>query len=234
MTHDHRTPSLIVPLPEESLPRRGWKLVVDGVELREVRHMVLAHREYGAVAYGLTPGGYDGWAFREPAGGGVVIVPFVVMSGELLVGVVEQARPLQGGMVLNAPRGFVHYEERHLDGARRELAEETGLELSNDDLVRLPGSPANPNSAFFETGAGGGVEFFAAPLSPGMLAAGAGGWRLAADLASNARRSSEQQAEKIEGLRFVPWTEAATLGDMFTNAAVARLLAWRHQEGSSP
>ena len=233
MSHDQpRNPSLVVPLPDAALARRGWKLVVDGVGVPEVRHLCLAHPEYGAVTYGLTPAGHDGWSFRETGGGGVVILPFVAIDGELLVGVVEQIRPLQGGQVLNAPRGFARAEELRLDAARRELAEETGLELAGDELVRLPGAPANPNSAFFETGPDRGVEFFAARLAPGRLVRDEVGWKLAS--APDGGFSREQQEEMIQELRFVAWSDAAVLGDMFTNAAVARLLAWRKQEGSSP
>jgi hypothetical protein len=36
--------------------------------------------------------------------------------------------------------------------------------------------------------------------------------------------------ESVESLGFVPWTAAARLGDMFTNAAVARLLAFVHTD----
>ncbi len=219
--------SLTRPLPTDA--RARWRVEVDGVELPHVRHVVIEHPSFGTLSYGLTAAGHDGWSFHEQGGGGSVILPFASLEGELFVGVIEQLRPHQGGLVLHAPRGFLDPGEAHADAARRELLEETGLAVSTDALFELPGAPANPNSAFFETaGEGEGVRFYGLEL-PDRLLVGSGGRRgLHPDAVSDARAARRSRlAEQIGAVCFVPWHEASRLSDMFTVAAVARLLVAR-------
>jgi len=180
----------------------------------------------GTLTYGETPMGYDGWSYREYAGGGTVTLPFTIRDGELYVGLILQRRPNQGGEVWNAPRGFLDPGETREAGAARELNEETGFEHSAA-LVTLPGEPGNPNSTFFETWATDeGVTFHAVQIHANMVELGLSGLGFRAgilDESASARRS--RVAEAITQARFLPWAQAAQVGDLLTNAAVARLLA---------
>jgi len=207
--------------------RRSWKLTIDGSEVLAVSTLTLEDPRFGALAYGMSEMGFDTWSFRESGGGGVVSLPFVIVEGALLVGVVVQKRPNQGGEVPNAPRGFLDPDEASASAAARELAEETGLAMT---IVALEGEPANPNSTFFDTSeAGAGVRFFAAELHPQQMTTKDGETivdprHLQAGEAGEAGEAA-RRLEAISKLVFIPWVEAARVGDMFTVAGVARLLA---------
>lgn len=221
---DPTLPSLTRPLPEGV--RSNWRLAVNGEPVSEVRHVVLDHPAFGTLSYGLTAAGYDGWTFHEPGGGGAVIVPFVRGERGVLVGLIEQSRPHQGGRVLQVPRGFIDPGESHAEAARRELLEEMGIG-GNATLAELPGEPANPNSTFFETAAPGeGVRFFGLEVPRASVVGGPARMTFAAGVVDASRRARRQRlAEQIGVAVFLPWREASRLGDMFTVAGVARLLA---------
>ncbi|MFA5946951.1 MAG: NUDIX domain-containing protein [Patescibacteria group bacterium] len=204
----------------------GWKAkghLRDGTEadLSQLAYMELTNPKYGTLAYGKNPGGnFDSWAFHENGGGGAVIVPYATVDGNLLIGVVEQDRPNQGGKVLNVPRGFLKPGEPHWVGAERELAEEVGKFVGS--LRLLPGKPTNPNSAFFETvQVDEGVKFSTVEVSPGLLVTKNGlvKFRKSAVTVDKENRAAEQ----ITGCHFIPALEAIMLGDMFTVAGVGRL-----------
>ncbi|BDU77803.1 NUDIX domain-containing protein [Mesoterricola sediminis] len=203
-----------LPFPAEIPPdfqaRRGWRLTLNGAPVEPVTGFTLEAPAFGTLAYGLLPRGYDGWCFHETGGGGVVVAPFATVDGRLHVGVIRQARAFQGGEVWNLPRGFRDPGETASQAARRELFEETGLEVPEAEILVL-GPPGNPNSAFFRTDAPGeGMGICAAAVDPAQAAG---------------RTGPDAAHEGITDFRFIPWTEAAGLGDMITNAAVARLLA---------
>jgi 8-oxo-dGTP pyrophosphatase MutT (NUDIX family) len=206
-------------IPDDRQDARSWALEIDGEPYVHVGKLTLSSR-YAVLEYGLTPAGYDGCRWREPGGGGVVVLPWTTISGLLHVGVLRQQRPFQGGLVLNAPRGFVDPGESHESAALRELLEETGYD-PDDRLVALGGEPANPNSAFFDTSIpDSGVRFFGVEIDPTEV--------MITDNRVTLRDDTGplDADEGIEGLEFVPWTEAARLADMFTNAGVARLIAF--------
>jgi ADP-ribose pyrophosphatase YjhB (NUDIX family) len=218
------------PIPPEYQASRSWRVHVDGNEIAAVASVVITSDRFGTLSYGLTPLGHDGWSFREAGGGGVVILPYVWHDDELWIGLVRQDRPNQGGSVLNAPRGFIDAGESHDHGAARELAEEMAITWAAERVVRLDGELANPNSAFFETPHGtSGVHFYAIKLSPEELEVSQGRLCIRADLISRDRASAAMQDEQITDIAFLRWWEAATLADMFTNAAVARLCAFLHR-----
>ncbi len=221
-------PSLTQPLPADRRHARDWQLHVDGVAVERVGSLVLDHPRIGTLTYGRTAQGHDGWTFHEEGGGGSVILPHATLDGALHVGLVRQRRPNQGGEVWNAPRGFLDPGEDRRLGAVRELVEEVGLHPEASSVLALPGEPANPNSTFFETwGEGEGVTFFAVAVTADLLSRDHGAWGFTAGaLDPEAERS--RTAEAISTARFFPWWEAATMGDLFTNGAVARLLAHLH------
>jgi ADP-ribose pyrophosphatase len=88
----------------------------------------------------------DGWEFADRVGiTGIVGIVAVTDDRKLLL--VEQHRPPVGGAVLELPAGLVGDEagtehEDLVDGARRELLEETGFEAANWEVVASgPTSP---------------------------------------------------------------------------------------------
>lgn len=222
------TPS-IVPMPEGA--EWLWQLYIDGepVDMAKVHHVALKSK-FGVMNFGADIQTHrNSFAFEEVSHGGSIIIPFVCLNdrqivtppshfNQVLVGVIEQCRPKQGGVVLNCPRGFVgdSQAEDHEGGARRELNEETGM---SGQLILLPGHPLNPNSALFETGPDDGCRVYGLCLGPNQVAVNNdGSVHVATD------KLSHDAGEIIGKCRFIPATEASELGDMFTVAGVCRLL----------
>lgn len=204
--------------------RRGWEIVAHYAGRSDVMEpgvMTARQATLGVtINYGMTPGGFDGFVISQDCGG-VVIVPFVEIEGQLYIGVVEQKRPLQqsGGMVLNVPRGFSDGDAFE-DEARRELKEEMGI---NPELfIGLGGQPTNPNSTFFQTTeAKQGDRWFGVALVPDQVIQVDGIWRLRPDLVVGNR--AHRIAESIGRARFITVNQAVDLSDMFTVAAVAKI-----------
>ena len=220
--------TLIRPISDQS--ERRWTVTLDGLPVQHVTLLKIEHPRFGTLAYGVTPTGYDGWSFHEVGGGGAVVVPFVILDGDVYVAVVKQVRHNQGGPVWNVPRGFIEPGENHANAARRELVEETGYQRGPMNLEALEGDPANPNSAFFETSnPEEGVKFFAleAPAADVQHA----GEEIVFQSRALSPDTAPRYAEMIAEARFIHWTSAARLGDMFTVAAVSRLLAHLHDAG---
>jgi 8-oxo-dGTP pyrophosphatase MutT (NUDIX family) len=218
--------SLIVPIPSDKQEKRGWTVKLDGETIRNVGSLQISNPNFGVVTYGLTPPGYDGWSFKEIGGGGSVIVPYAQIDKQLYIGVVEQARHNQGGKVLNVPRGFLDPGESHFQAANREVVEETGYDPGDKKTVELVGDPMNPNSAFFETPEKNeGVKCYALQIQSRELEEREGMYVFRSGiLRSNASSKSARLAEQILGTRFIPYQQAVRLGDMFTVAAVGRLI----------
>jgi len=206
---------------------------VDGRPVDQVASIVIEHPRLGTLTYGETPLGYDSWSFRENGGGGSVILPFIVANDEVFVGVVRQMRPNQGGEVWNLPRGFLDPGEDRALSAARELTEEVGLPVQAADVFPLPGQPGNPNSAFFETWAEGeGVTFFGVKVDAALTVRADDGFRFKSEVLDESPLAQRSRlAEAIGEALFIPWYDAAQLGDLFTNAAVARLLVHLRNHG---
>jgi ADP-ribose pyrophosphatase YjhB (NUDIX family) len=217
----------VSPLTGARRRERDWAVRIDGRALDDVGEVTLESPRFGTLTYGQTAAGHDGWTFREVGGGGGVVVPWLLRAGRLHVGVVLQYRPNQGGRVWNVPRGFVDPGESHLLAARREFEEETSVPVGARALTLLEGEPANPNSAFFETPDRDlGVRFYALALREDDVAERDGEIVFALALETHGGSAEAQRTvERIRGARFLEWTAVARLGDMFSVAAVARLLA---------
>lgn len=205
--------------------KRGWKAMVDGQEI-DPGQVSIVSRRFGVLCYGMTPMGYDGWSFKQAGGGGVVIVPFVMLGDMLHIGVIDQERLLQGGKVLNLPRGFIDPGEAAAKAASREASEELGVHERN--LIDLGGDPTNPNSAFFDTSEEAtGDRFFGMKFTSSEIVMEEAAVRLRPDLVDPDK--SHRLAESIGRSLFMPWYQAAGLSDMFTVAGVGRLLAYLAQ-----
>jgi len=202
--------------------KRGWTVIVerdDGslVELSGFSRLTLVNPRFGAVNYGKSPSGvFDQWAFHEAGGGGSVIVPFVrLATGEIFVGLLRESRPLQSdNPVLNVPRGMLDPGEDHLQAAKREFEEETGI--SGVSVFPLDGEPVNPNSTFFETwgktpgGSAEGLHFFAIELPERFL------------------------VYNLRHCEFLPIFLAIGSGDGFTDIGIARLIRRYYGKPSFP
>lgn len=229
--------SLTNPIPTSNTDRE-WKVKLNGKTVSDVTQLTIEHARFGVLTYGMTDADHDGWTFHEVNGGDVVVVFYHLLDerpeqlfSNLMVGLITEIRPNQGGEVMNAPRASVGKDIPHVV-AKRLLAGEAGLEVRMSDIIELPGAPANPNSTFFETwGKGDGATFFAVRTSRDMLEHSSRGWRFDRNKVNPG--AATLMAKKIVDTKFLPWQEAAQLGDMFTNAAVARLLAHLMPSASS-
>ena len=222
----------IVPAPIGST--WGWELYVNGdkVDMSQVQHIAIKSK-FGTVNFGIeAASGYNMFSYREVGLGGSVTIPFVLLNKDgkiveqisqatdILVGVVEQNRPKQGGQVQNCPRGFLASEkETHQEAADRELQQETGFK---GNTFELPGRPMNCNSALVETDKDGGVRFFAIQMSGKNLTMVDG----KLEIPETQESIPEKTAEMIGKCQFISIWDAIQLGDGFTNVAAARLAAW--------
>ena len=110
----------------------------------------------------------NGWEFADRVGiTGIVGIVAVTDDHELLL--VEQQRPPVGGAVLELPAGLVGDEagaehENLVEGARRELREETGFEAASWEVVAS--GPTSPGTT---------SEIIALLLATGLTRTGLGG-----------------------------------------------------------
>lgn len=223
-----KSPYEIIDIADQS--KRGWELQVNGETVPDVSSATLTNASMGLeLKYGQTPQGYDAWKFHEPGGGGSVTMPWAVIDGKILLGVVNQNRPAAGGVMSEAPRGFMDPGESHLEAAVRETSEETGLQALKERFVML-GNGKNPNTTFFDTsGQGEGVTFFGLQVMPDELEQinqedGASYYAFRHDI--RAQATGDKVAERILGSRFIPIQEAVTSPDLMTAAGAGLLTGY--------
>lgn len=150
------------------------------------------------------------------------IIPYIVLGGRLFTGMILQERAGQGGLVWNIPRGFLDPTKTHFESAAKEMNEETGIKNPQNRLRGLCGEPANSNSTFFDTSAGGGFQYFSFEVFLEEIET-----TKETDVLKFREGIFKPQttiAERIVACRFFPWTTAATIRDNFSNAATARLI----------
>ena len=205
-----------------------WQVFVDGQSIGNYSHLA-AQSKYGVMNLGISPDLGQHVTFQEPGGGGSVIIPFVIIQKQQVIGLndldkkddyqvyaglIEQQRDRQGGLIWNVPRGYVNQGDSHSQTAAKELTEETGL-IGQPFL--LPGQSLNPNSSYFETGKDGGVRLYAINLGPDRA-----DWLDGQVVLLNNPQPTEVY-EKIVRCKFFPLAELSQLGDMFSVAAESRL-----------
>lgn len=224
--------SLIEPIPSEKQKGRNWIVKINNQEISDVNLLEIENPNYGIVSYGLTKDGYDGWSFRDV--GGAVTIPFCFYNGKLFVGVIQQCRHNQGGYVWNVPRGFLNLGEDLHTTAQRELVEESGYSSEKHQIIQLPGESGNCNSAFFETpDESNAVAFYAVEIDKSELNKEAETLVFKPEMLNNSEENLQNRSlEMIKEMKFILWTEAALLSDMFSNTAVARLIAYLNQNDS--
>ncbi|MDO8590980.1 MAG: NUDIX hydrolase, partial [bacterium] len=171
--------------------------------------------------YGLRPEGYDSWVYREPQGGGEVTIPYVFTpEGELLVGLLREARANMGDQpVWCVIGGFVDAGESHEQAQVREASEEAGLDARKAQV--LPGLPTNANRAFFVADAinNEGVHAFRLKINFNQLEPDGQCWKLKdSALLPSFKKGAD--------LRFFRWNEAITgSADGLARSAIAQLVA---------
>jgi hypothetical protein len=203
----------------------------------EIGAVQVTNPRFGTWTVDDGPNGYVQPHIREPAGGGSVVVPYVLVKpvGELFIGVLAVTRALVGGgrnAVREVPRGFIAtaHDESHDNAAAREVQEETGIVAELTARLReLPGDPVNANTAFFATEPGlrDGVHLYALPFSPRELTFSDEDGRVTGRLLPHMVDGVREVHEKIRpsGLLFVPVLDAMMSSDGFTRSAVGTLLA---------
>ncbi len=224
-------PELIRPILPEEQQQRGWQLTLDGKVVPDVSHLTLRNARMGLeVHYGKREG-YDGVLIHEPGGAGSVPIPFVIWKRQLWIGLVKELRKNMGGMVLDAPGGFLDPGETHFGTAKREFEEEVGV-AQMQILITALGEPANPNRAWFDTSREEeGAHFYPIEFQSRHVERGVPEpedevpfLRFKEGVIKPVEGA--RAAEKIYGCRFYRWTVAAQKSDLFANAMFSRLLVY--------
>lgn len=124
----------------------GWEVTLNGDVVEGVETLTAINHAMGiGFLYGASPAGPYNQG-RLVNRGGAVIVPTIEVDGDLYFLALSQVRPLlDDEPILEFPRGQALADEASVDTARRELLEETGLNLNSDVLTYL--GRGNPDSA---------------------------------------------------------------------------------------
>lgn len=124
----------------------GWDVTINGEPVKDVDTLSVVNHAMGiGFLYGKSPAGPYNQG-RLVNRGGAIIVPTFEVDGEMYFLALEQVRPLVDSKpILEFPRGQALSGEKSVDTARRELLEETGLPLDEENLVYL--GNGNPDSA---------------------------------------------------------------------------------------
>lgn len=127
----------------------SWEVEVNGqlLDAETIKTVTVVNRKMGmGFLYGKSPAGpYNQGRFVN-RGGAVIIPTLVNKNWDFHFLALKQVRPLYGpDPILEFPRGQANPGESTIDTARRELIEETGLPISEQDLTYL--GVGNPDTA---------------------------------------------------------------------------------------
>lgn len=229
-----KIPYEITPIPEGH--ERGWTLFIDGEEI-VAKEFSLINEAYGAaLEFGLRAEGYDGFVIRER--GGSVTLPYTVSpDGQILVGLIDECRPTNGELLTqNAPRGMANIGEGRAQTAARELAEETGYNITQGIELNELASDVNANSTHFDISRpeNEGTAFYSLsiPADHLELRHDDDGSVYYAFPERTQETAEDASTEKIFGSRFVPLHQALKSKDMFTGYAVGQLLGELLRDGN--
>lgn len=210
----------VKPIPDGA--KRGWTVRVNGEERQDVHSLELTHAQFGRLAFGLRPEGYDGWVFVETGGGGSVTLPWArTPKGEVLIGLRRESRKNMGGDRWCVIGGFKEPGESHREAQVREAQEESGLDATK--AGELPGLPTNANRAFFVANpdAEEGVHAFDLQVPFSWLELAEPEHEVYTLLAG----VEQANLPKPEQIRFFPWRMAVQVtADGLARAAIAQLL----------
>jgi 8-oxo-dGTP pyrophosphatase MutT (NUDIX family) len=230
-----------IDLSPEAQAKRGWRIAINGepVEI-PVESVTMINPHIGvSVDYGQGQEGYDRPVIRELGGGGSVTTPYMLLNGEIYIGLIKEYRPtMKDEYIWSVPRGMLNQGESHADAAVRELAEETGFDANKIRQgrrlghVTLLAAGLNSNPTYFDTTQGGedetpGISIYAVEVSADDLVQtvedGKTYFSFKPSIASEPQ--TDKATEKIIGSRFVPLREVMQSQDMMTSAAAGQLLS---------
>lgn len=222
--------------------KRGWKVEKNGKDITySIFELRIFNEQMGIeVSYGKRVEGFDGVLLHEPGGGGSVSFPFVILRGQLWIGLLEEQRPNMGGKVLDAPGGFIDPGESHFETAVREFEEEVGVKTASSTVIDLNqyAEPTNANRAFFDTSrVGEGNHYYAWEFTPDQVVLQYDSDQeiphliFRKDLISP--RQGDRGAERIFSCKFYPWSIVAKKADIFCSALVTRLLIYLTKNGKA-
>jgi hypothetical protein len=180
----------------------------------QVRRFV-ATSKYGILRFGFDPrDGHTGWRFEHS--GGAIILPHVVLSETLYVGLLPEARVNLGGTYPCAIGGFKNPHETHEVVVRRETHDEAQADVSTP--VPVLGLPMAIDRNYFEVdiAAGQGLKVFAAKLPPGEMQPAPDG----------SFTHPNWKAKNGTDVQFRPWHEAiVSTPDLIAVGGIGRLAA---------
>lgn len=211
-------------IPEDQ--KRGWKAhnLITGEEINLPPLFKLGNDRFNLhVVYG-SAGAYDAACIQD--GGGAVMMGWhKAQDGQVYVTVLEQNRPLMGGPVLNAPRGFKNVNEDPKVTAAREAGEEvSGINIV--DVTQMEGESVNMNSALFDTVHGGSVQFCAMQLPSDVVIEDENGVCFSDEV-----KPISSNAEKMLSCKLIPVWDAIELACGMTALAAGRLIGHLRKAG---
>lgn len=168
---------IVEDFPTDKKPGWTWTLKKQNGEVVSLTDIArLTGRQDGlgiTIEYGLVDGLYDAFKIQEKEGGGDIILPAVVLDGEVHLGLTQIQR--NGNTVWEFPRAFIAEGMSILDIALNEG--KAMCEKISCDVAPV-GGRYNPNSTFFVTQTwigenntvrDDGISYFILRVKPGNL-----------------------------------------------------------------
>lgn len=221
---------------------RSWRLVLNRCQECDFDHLLLVlddpsnprkptlALEAGGMNDGRYP--YDGLRFVELGGGGVALVPYLIVADELWIATTRQSRLFLGEAQPGLIRGYkppkVAADQHVLEEAVQEFGRSI---LAGGQPFPLLGLPVNSASHIIDTRPlpnepNPGGYMFGVPLAPDCI-----------DLTSDGpvlKDSIFEPSDKLESLfkgRILPWWEAVRCRDGVLPTGVARLMSTLRERG---